>query len=79
MFTLLSFAAHLGAIEADLKLAGEGIIAKWCMAVRDNASRRDRYLLADGFMHSPREPSPAATRTGFITATAKRCETLGGR
>ena len=35
MFTLLSFAAHLGAIEADLKLAGEGIIAKWCMAVRD--------------------------------------------
>jgi hypothetical protein len=32
MFTLLSFAAHLGAIEADLKLAGEGIIAKWCMA-----------------------------------------------
>jgi hypothetical protein len=37
VFSLLSFAAHLGAIERDLKLAGEGIIAKWFMAVRQNA------------------------------------------
>ena len=37
MFTLLSFAAHLDAIEADLKLAGQGIIAEWCWAVRENA------------------------------------------
>jgi HK97 gp10 family phage protein len=37
MFTLASFAAHLGAINADLKLAGEGIIAEWCWNVRENA------------------------------------------
>jgi hypothetical protein len=35
MFTLLSFAAHLDAIEADLKLAGQCIIAEWCWAVRE--------------------------------------------
>jgi hypothetical protein len=37
MFTLLSFAAKLGAIEADLKLAGTGILAEWCWNVRQNA------------------------------------------
>jgi hypothetical protein len=37
MFTLLSFAAHLGAIEADLKLAGTGILAEYALAVRQNA------------------------------------------
>ena len=37
LFTLASFAAHLGAIEADLKLAGEGLIAEFCWNVRQNA------------------------------------------
>jgi hypothetical protein len=37
MFTLLSFAAKLGAIEADLKLAGQGIIAEYALKVRQNA------------------------------------------
>jgi phage gpG-like protein len=39
LFTLLSFAAKLGAIEADLKLAGQGLIAEWCWAVRENARK----------------------------------------
>jgi hypothetical protein len=37
LFTLASFALKLGAIEADLKLAGTGILAEWCWAVRQNA------------------------------------------
>jgi hypothetical protein len=81
----LEFVAHLGAIERDLKPAGEGIMAEWCVAVRDNARDaigtywRPSAVGRNGIMYSPREPSPAATRSGFITATAKRGETLGGR
>jgi phage gpG-like protein len=37
MFTLLSFAAKLGAIELDLKLAGQGILAEYALKVRQNA------------------------------------------
>jgi phage gpG-like protein len=37
LYSLASFALKLGAIEADLKLAGEGIIAEWCWNVRQNA------------------------------------------
>jgi phage gpG-like protein len=36
-YSLAAFALKLGAIEADLKLAGSGIIAEWCWAVRENA------------------------------------------
>jgi hypothetical protein len=53
IFTLLSFAAHLGPMEADLKLVGQGILAEF----NGGSSKRygcDRDLPTIGLNLSPK-------------------------